>query len=988
MTAVLTTFRDMPTSRAVAPTAAAEGVKSTHGENGPTQRMPLAVYRVQFHRDFTFRAAGRLVPYLAALGISDCYASPFMKSRSGSRHGYDIVDHGVLNPEIGTCEEFEEFARELHFHEMDLLLDVVPNHMSISSEDNGWWQDVLENGRGSPYAGYFDIDWNPQKHDLENKVLLPLLDDQFGRVLEDGRLVLCFAEGAFHLRCNDRRLPIAPRSWPRVLKHRLAELEQRLALDDPQMREFQSILFSLAHLPPADDASAEAAAERRREREVISRRLRELCLQSAEIRVFIDDNVREFNGRPGVPASYDRLDELLLEQPYRLAHWQVAADEINYRRFFDVNELAALRMESEPVFRATHELIGRLVAEGFVAGLRIDHPDGLFDPAEYLHRLQSLSPRYVVVEKVLEPGEPLPSDWPVQGTTGYDFLNDLNELFVDRARVKEFDRVYTRFIRDARNYKDLVYRCKKLIMQVSLSSEINGLGHQLDRISERDRRSRDFTLNSLTGAIREIMACFPVYRTYVTRDAVPDRDRRYIELATARAKRKNPAISESIFNFVRDILLLKPVEQLDDSGREALYRFVGTFQQTTGPVMAKSVEDTAFYIYNRLVSLNEVGGDPERFGITVAAFHQQNLDRRAHWPHSLLATTTHDTKRSEDVRARINALSELPGEWKSHVARWARCNRRFKCELDGETAPGRNDEYLLYQTVLGTWPLTPFQPGERDQYITRMQQYALKAAHEAKVHTSWISPHEPYERAISKFVAEILTPTARNLFLADFEPFARRIADLGIWNSLSQTLLKLTSPGVPDLYQGCELFDFRLVDPDNRGPVDFNRRCELLESLERQINESPDSLGALTSELLAQRADGRIKLYIIRQLLNYRRAHPELFTIGDYVPIELRGERSERVCAFTRRQGGTTVVVVAPRLVAGLVGLTGLAPCGREVWSDTALVLPDDLAGSRFVNLLTGELVAGDTPESPVVPVANVLSYFPVAALEQSTVTD
>jgi (1->4)-alpha-D-glucan 1-alpha-D-glucosylmutase len=944
--------------------------------------LPAAVYRLQLHREFTFSAARRLIGYLNALGISDCYVSPVFKARAGSRHGYDIVDHSLLNPEIGTQEEFESFAHELKRHDMGLVFDVVPNHMGISSEENHWWYDVLENGSGSSYAGYFDIDWSPQKDDLKDKVLLPVLGDQYGKVLEEGSLALRFEGGSFQLQCYDRRLPISPHSWPIVLKHRLPEFEQRLAPDDPHFGEFQSILFSLAHIPAPGDRRPEAAAERRREKDVVTRRLSQLCEESEEIRDFLAANVREFNGTPGQPKSFDLLDELLVAQPYRLAHWQVAADEINYRRFFDVNDLAALRMENEDVFHATHALIERLAAGGFVSGLRVDHPDGLFDPAEYLRRLQPLSPHYVVVEKILEPGEPLPADWPVQGTTGYEFLNSMNGLFVDRDRERDFDRVYTRFVRESMNYRELVARCKNLIMKVSLSSEIGNLGHQLDRISERDRKSRDFTLNSLTGAIREIITHFPIYRTYVTSAGVSDRDRRYIELATARAKRKNPAISASIFDFVRDTLLLKSLDQLDDAGQMAVLQFVGAFQQTTGPVMAKSVEDTAFYIYNRLVSLNEVGGDPERFGVIVSVFHRQNADRQAQWPFSLLTTTTHDTKRSEDVRARINALSELPADWKSHLARWAKANRSFKSDLEGEPAPSRNDEYLLYQTLVGTWPAVPFQAVERERYVARIQEFALKAVHEAKVNTSWVSPHEPYERSLREFIAAILTPGRQNRFLFDFEPFARRIADLGIWNSLSQTLIKLTSPGIPDVYQGSELFDFRLVDPDNRGPVDFTLRAEMLEQMEQQLTGPPGNMSVLAADLISGRTDGRVKLYLIRQLLHFRRAHPDLFTIGEYLPLEIVGERKEHVVAYLRRLGPTAVVVAVPRLVGGLVGMTGLPPFGREVWSDTAMELPAEFAGSGFINLLTGESINCEGPERNRCSLAGVFSTFPVAALE------
>jgi (1->4)-alpha-D-glucan 1-alpha-D-glucosylmutase len=969
---------DIATASAPASRAEASSRVAPHHE----RRIPAAVYRLQFNREFTFRQARQLVPYLAALGLSDCYSSPFIKARAGSLHGYDIVDHNSFNPQIGSREEFEELALELKFHGMNQLIDVVPNHMGIATDENAWWNDVLENGRSSPYASYFDIDWSPLKHDLANKVLLPILGDQFGKVLEDGRLVLCFDHGTFFLRCYERRLPIAVLSWSRVLKHRIAELESRLGVENPHLQEYQSILFSLAHLPALTEPDPAQVDDRRREKDVVCRRLTELCTQSADIREFIDENVRQFNGTPGEPASFDLLDELLLEQPYRLAHWQVASDEINYRRFFDVNELAALCMEHEQVFRATHGLIGQLLAEGLVAGLRIDHPDGLYDPAEYLRRLQGLAPHYVVVEKILEPGERLPDDWPVQGTTGYDFLNSLNGLFVDRARVKDFDRVYTRFIRQAVDYKELMYRCKKLTMQVSMSSEISVLGHQLDWISERDRHSRDFTLNSLTGAIREIIACFPVYRTYVTEAGVPERDRRYIELAAARARRRNPAVSVSLFDFVRDCLLLKYAEHLDEPGRAAQRRFVGKFQQTTGPVMAKAVEDTACYIYNRLISLNEVGGDPERFGVTVAAFHQQNIDRQAHWPFALLATSTHDTKRSEDVRARINVLSELPAEWKMRLARWSRCNKRHKREIDGEPAPSRNDEYLLYQTLLGTWPFEPFRANEREVYIARMQEYALKAAHEAKVYTSWISPNEPYEQATRDFLAAILSGSPRNLFLADFVPFARSIADLGIWNSLSQTLLKLTSPGVPDIYQGSELFDFRLVDPDNRGPVDFRRRQELLDSLEQHGCDATTGLVNGADDLVANRTDGRIKLHIIRQLLKYRCEHPDLFTSGQYLPLELSGRRREHVCAFCRRSADAAIIVVAPRLVAGLLGMSGQPPLGLAAWEDTRLVLPKGINGGQFTNLLTGDAVAASEDlDSPTLTLAATLLRFPVAAL-------
>ncbi len=1033
------------------PDPAVDGILDVVADRVASRRLPEATYRLQFNRAFSFRNGCQIAPYLAALGISDCYASPYVKARPGSMHGYDIVDHNHLNPEIGSAAEFDEFVRDLHFHGISQIVDVVPNHMGVASDDNAWWIDVLENGPGSPYASFFDIDWMPLKPDLANKVLLPILGDQFGKVLEDQQLVLNFEDGTFFIRYHERRFPVSARSSMLVLRHRLDEFDRGLAEDDPHRQEFHSILFSIGHLPSREEASSEKLAEGRREKEVIRRRLAELCAASPKVRAFIDENVRNFNGTRGDSASFDMLDALLLDQAYRLAYWRVAADEINFRRFFDINELAAICMERPEVFQATHGLILRLLEEGKIDGFRIDHPDGLYDPVMYLRRLQEarflqmcraageglgeqteswesvesrlrerfqalsrsdphsglIKPLYVVVEKILEPGEQLPDEWPVHGTTGYDFLNFLNGLFVDRAQVRNFDRVYSRFIQQPLDFQELIYNCKKLIMQASMSSEISVLGHQLDRISEQNRRSRDFTLSTLTEAMSEIIACFPVYRTYVNGKGVQERDRRYVELAVARARRRNPATSVSIFEFVRDILLLKFADNSDEAAYAAQKRFVGKFQQVTGPVMAKAVEDTAFYIYNRLVSLNEVGGDPEQFGNTPAAFHQKNLDRQAHWPDSLLATSTHDTKRGEDVRARINVLSEIPQEWKARLSRWSRWNKRLKRDVDGAPAPSRNDECLLYQTLIGTWPFEPWpeakgsleqnlapaaaaaqaapRPSGREAYIERIQNYMLKAAREAKVNTSWISPNEPFEKATREFVAGLFAESPRNLFLPDFTAFARQIADLGIWNSLSQTLLKLTSPGVPDIFQGTELFDFCLVDPDNRRPVDYAQRKEMLAALEARLEGAASDPACLASDLVASRTDSRIKLYLIYKVLNYRREHPGLFTTGDYVPLDGMGSRREHLCAFLRKNDDAQVVIVAPRLVAGLVGLAGHAPLGAEVWNDTRLVLPADFAGADVSNLLTGERlgVAGDSGK-PSLPLADVLRTFPVAFVEKS----
>lgn len=1009
-------------------TAAADAILAAVQRQLALRALPEATYRLQFNAGLTFRDAAALVPYLAALGITHVYASPCMKAPLGSTSGYDIVDHTRLNPELGTEADYDEYVRQLRAHGMGQILDVVPNHMGVVGNDNVWWMDVLENGPSSPFAVFFDIDWLPLKADLANKVLLPVLGDQFGKVLESGQLVLTFEEGVFSIHYFEHRFPIGPRSSALILKHRLEELQQRLPDDDPHLLEYQSILTAIGHLPTSTETDPERLNERRREKEVIKRRLNDLCHASPVVHHFIGDNIRIFNGQAGERRSFDLLDQLLQDQPYRLAYWRVAADEINYRRFFDVNELAAICMENEEVFQKAHELVLKLVAEGKLDGLRIDHADGLYDPTAYLWRLQRArfaqlcqeatarlldaaqfsnnvldeellrrydeicrtnpasplaQPLYVVVEKILGSREALPETWPACGTTGYEFASGLNKLFVDRGQARAFDAIYARFVRHRYDYGDLVYRCKKLIMSVSMSSEISVLGQQLDRISEQDRCSRDFTLHSLTDAIREVIACFPVYRTYIDEAGVLERDRHYIDAAVALAKQRNLATSASIFDFLRDILLLNYPDEADESLRGAQRRFVGRFQQLTGPVMAKGVEDTAFYIYNRLVSLNDVGGDPEEFGTTVAAFHRQNLERLSRWPYSLLATSTHDTKRSEDVRTRIDVLSETPQEWRTHLFRWSRWNRSRKLRVNGELIPSRNAEYLLYQTLIGTWPVAPMSAVERERYVQRIEQYMLKAAREAKVHTSWINPNENYERGLTAFIAAILTETPRNAFLADFQPFAGQIAGQGIWNSLAQVLLKLASPGVPDTYQGTELWDFSLVDPDNRRPVDFAVRRQTFTGLRVRIAAAGDNRLELARELCERPTDGEIKLFVISQVLNLRRTHPGLFTTGAYIPLDASGDRQEHVCAFARRQAGQTILVVVPRLTARLTGATGQPPLGPQVWGDTWLLVPGASTETRFRNVFTREvLTTTDNPRGPGLLLAQLLQCFPVALLE------
>jgi (1->4)-alpha-D-glucan 1-alpha-D-glucosylmutase len=992
--------------------------------------LPDATYRLQFHRGFRFSDATKIVPYLSELGITHVYSSPYLKALAGSAHGYDVVDHSQLNPELGTEADFDDFVQALSAHGMQHLLDFVPNHMGVGGNDNAWWMDVLENGPSSPYAAFFDIDWMPLKPDLANKVLLPILGDQFGNVLESGQLSVRYGEGEFRIEYFDRRFPVAPCSMRLVMQHRIEELEQSLGTESPQLMEYQSILTAIRNLPPRTETDREKINEGRREKEVIKRRLNDLTASSAEVARFIEENVSIFNGKPGRPRSFDLLDELLQDQAYRLAYWRVATDEINYRRFFDVNELAAVCMESPQVFEQAHRFVFRLIDEGKLHGLRIDHADGLYDPTDYLRELERvrfrqlcrraeaeldsagtegpllqvasqevesllverfdqrlraapavppLLPLYVIVEKILESGEDLPPHWPIHGTTGYEFLAGVNGLYVDPENATALERIYARFVHGVLDFPEQVYEGKKLIVRASMSSEVTLLGHQLDRLSERNRSSRDFTLSSLTFAIREIIASFPVYRTYITpHEGVLERDRRYVEAAVARAKRRNPAFSSSLFDFVRDLLLLKSPENASDEDRLAQQRFVGRFQQVTGPVTAKGVEDTAYYRYHRLISLNEVGGSPEIFGTSVESFHRQNLRRVWQKAHSLLATSTHDTKRSEDVRARINVLSEIPQEWKRCVGRWSRFNKRRKTEVDGKPAPGRDDEYLLYQTLVGTWPLEPPRGAALEAYLTRIQNYMIKAAREAKLYSSWIATNDAYEDALRNFIAAILRDGRTNTFRNDLETFTPPVGDAGLWNSLSQTLLKLGSPGAPDFYQGTELWDDSLVDPDNRRPVDFDARMQVLSRLRSSAPPGGDRT-AFARELVKTARDGRIKLFVIAEALALRRNFPALLSVGAYLPLEARGTCAGHLCAFARRHESAAALVVAPRLVAGLAKSLGDAPTGREVWSDTEITLPAELADHRWRNVFTGELLAR-TPNGTLL-VADVLGVFPIALL-------
>ena len=949
-------------------------------------RIPRATYRVQLNAGFTFNDLTAIVPYLASLGISHVYCSPYFRARAGSVHGYDVVDHNSFNPEIGTREEFNRLVAQLRAHGMGHILDIVPNHVGVMGSDNAWWMDVLENGQASIYADYFDIDWNPVNAALADKVLVPVLAEPYGVVLERGDLKLQFerALGSFAVFYHEHRMPLDPRTYPRIL-------DEVLAIE--RNAELESLRRLFGALPDRRGPTPEQITERNRDKEARKLALAALVAADAGVSAALDQALASLAGRPGDPASFDPLHDLLESQAFRLAYWRVASDDINYRRFFDVNDLAALRVDNEAVFEATHRLVLELIGSGALDGLRIDHADGLYDPLGYFQRLTGRIARvtaaaggsrsvYLVAEKITASFERLPAQWPLHGETGYHFANVVNRLLVDTASKGRMGRIYRSFIGEPRQWSDVTYECQHRVLRKSLASELNTAANLLARIAHGDRQTRDFTLASLWRALAEVIACFPVYRTYVT-DNVSDADRRYIDWAIAAACRRGSAIEQPVFDFVRSALLLELPAQ-SESARQRMRRFAMKFQQITAPITAKGIEDTALYRFNRLVSLNEVGGEPDLYGSSISAFHTDARYRAKHWPHEMLTTSTHDTKRSEDVRARMNVLSEMPGEWRQAVERWRRLNRTRRREIGGMPAPSPDDEYLLYQTLIGSWPLEEPEGAAPDAYRERIEAYMLKAAREAKARTSWATADSGYEEALIQFIRAALEPREGNLFLTDFCALNRRIVRFGLLNSLSQTLLKLTAPGVPDVYQGNELWDFSLVDPDNRRPVDYGVRGRLLATLSGGPRDAERVARALAEDV----ADPRCKLFLHARILELRRRDPELFQLGEYLRLKVTGSRAAHICAFARRLEGRLAVVLAPRLYLKLVGAGSAAddgrkrlPLGAEVWADTAVQLP-----SRLDAPLRGVLDGAEVPQTPgdgppAISAAVSLQSFPVALL-------
>ncbi|HVS31429.1 MAG TPA: malto-oligosyltrehalose synthase [Thermoanaerobaculia bacterium] len=917
-------------------------------------RVPAATYRLQLNAGFKFEDARRIAPYLRELGITDIYSSPILRARTGSAHGYDVVDAFTLNPELGTDDDFLSLHDELQKQGLGFLLDIVPNHMAASHE-NAWWMSVLEHGENSRFLHYFDIDLNPitTRDRTELKVLLPILGKPYGEVVESGQVKLGFDSEGFFFTYYENRLPLAPRSYNQILDECVDAVSDEIVSTEVR-----------------DMMSGESTTTNSR---FIKETLWRLYENHLEFRKALDAAIARFNGNLGDPDSFNPLDSLLESQYYRLAYWRIASEKINYRRFFDVTGLVGVRIENPEVFEARHRRILQLIAEGKVTGLRIDHPDGLFEPMAYTKRMQSRladpaggsvpaeggreQPFYIVIEKILSKNEVLSKAFAVSGTTGYDFLDTLNALFVDPDGLQKLTRFYRSLTGITSSFDDMCYERKKQVISELFPGEMRQLGKRLGELSMRDRNARDFTPSELLAALVEITASMDVYRTYI-RDTEPgDEDRACIRAAIEEARvRAGSTMDFRLFQFLQCVLLLDPPSYLHGE-RDNWLAFVRRWQQFTGRVMAKGVEDTAFYNYNRLISLNDVGGHPGREGDfdPVEEFHARNERIQRDWPDTMNATSTHDTKRSEDVRARINVLSEIPEVWEREVKRWSAMNT----SLRSSGFPDPNEELLLYQTLLGMWPV---DSDELEEVPERLRQYLEKASREAKTHTNWISPNAEFEKAFLEFATRILE---KDVFRAAFARLQKRVAFHGFLNAMSQLVLKITSPGLPDFYQGTELWDLSLVDPDNRRPVDYERRAALLKKLKTSFGKGSLDL----SSMIRRWFDGRIKLFVTWKGLELRTARIETFRRGEYRRIR---SDSVNVVSFAR---GDDIVVAVPRLTAKLT--RGTTPPVGEVWGETTLT---DFPRGRWRDIFSGrELVV----EKDTARAAEVFAEFPVAVLER-----
>ncbi len=903
----------------------------------------VATYRIQLNKEFNFKDAEEIIPYLKKLGVSHLYSSPILTAKEKSTHGYDVVDHGKLNPELGSYEEFETFIKKLHESNLSLLLDIVPNHIYIGNLENKWWRDVLKNGKKSSYAAFFDIDWHPLKDAFHEKIYLPLLDEPFGNFLENQKIKLVFQDGEFFIQLYTFLIPTDPKTAHLVLDPLLEEFNKVFEPSNPYLQEFKSILHAEQFIEKSDH-------------------LFKRCPKMLDI---LTSHLNTLNGIKGNPASFNDLEKFLKSQHYRLFYWKVANDEINYRRFFDIVEYAAIRMEKEKVFEETHHLILDFIKKGFIQGLRVDHIDGLYEPEKYLHKLKETNISYLIVEKILLGNEVLRKSWPVNGTVGYDFLNSLNQLFIYSDNKSSFLNLYKEFTEINTLPSRVKHDAKRFIILTSLASELNLLTRKLNHITNNHRHSCDFSYENLKKALGEILVYFPVYRSYInaSKGEITKEDSRYIVAAIANAKRFDKSIDPAIYTFIQNLFLLERISN-DKDYLEKCNDFVMHFQQITSPVMAKGVEDTAFYRYFPLASVNEVGSEMDSFGMSSETFHKKNLDKFEFYPSSLLASTTHDTKRSEDVRARMNALSEIPDQWKQGLWDWNRVNEPLKIQTENYLIPDKNEEYFIYETLIGTWPFE----GIDETYIGRIQNYIAKSIKESKIHESWINPDEEYSNNIQLFIKNILN---NKDFLNKFTPLKDFIQNMGMLNSLSQVLIKLTSPGIPDIYQGNEIWDFSLVDPDNRRPVDFIKRNKMIDRLENENLQA----------FLDNPEDGMIKLFITKKTLEFRNKEKELFSLGNYIPLNVQGKTPEHCIAFARLFENRICLIFAAKFFSFFMESFNKYK-DENFWNSHFLTIPMEMVGLPFKNIFTNEIHVFSEQK---IPLQDLFKVMPFALLTSTT---
>ena len=935
-----------------------------------------ATYRLQLHAGFPLSAARGLVPYLSRLGVSHIHCSPLLRSRRGSTHGYDVVDPRQVDPELGSEADLEALYAELAAHGMGIVLDIVPNHMAASSE-NPAWDDVLAHGPASAFTRWFDIDWRATERELRSRVLLPVLGAPLAEVIQRGEITLESRAGVPRVRYFDHDLPLDPSTLPPVLEEALAACRRALPREHPACGDLADVIATLRRLPRRTTRSGPSLTRRRERSEVALARLDELAARAPEVARAIREGAAAFHAGDEGRA---RLRRLLDAQVYRLAHWRRAAREVNYRRFFDVNDLVALHMQDPEVFAQTHALPLEWRRRGWVDGFRIDHPDGLLDPAGYFHRLAEAafpdrSPPAIHIEKILGQGERLRPEWPVAGTTGYDFLNQVEGLFIEPVGWEAIEEDYRRVIRQPLEFPAIARQGKRLVLETGLSAGVRRLADRLLKLAGPAHSLPQVPRQDLFRAIVETIVALPVYRTYVdSRSPVPGaEDRRLMEGALADVRIRGRSSAAALDLLESALLAREGPMRAPDLERFRL-RFVERFQQISGPATAKGIEDTAFYAYAPLLSRNEVGGGPEApLERATAEFHAANAERAERWSTGMLAVSTHDTKRSADVRARLDVLSEIPAEWADRVQFWRRLNLPYKATVAGRRVPDPGTVHHLLQAMVGIWPLEPLAVGDLDRLRERLSGYMEKAAREAKLRTTWTDPEPEFEAALRADIEALLDPVRSPRFLDDLDRFVRRIARPGLWNSLARTVLQLASPGVADLYQGDELWNFALVDPDNRRPVDFERRARLLDEVERGVAGDAGAREAFLRGLVAAPEDGRLKLHVIRSALAARRVRGEAFRSATYLALETSGAAASRVLAFGRGEDSARLIAAVPRWLGRVDG----DPTERRLWQGTAVSLPAEWP-RRWVCALSGRAVAADTGG---LPVAELFAVLPVALL-------